>query len=147
MLRDSYNRGQKVAVDVLSKYAGGPGSGVKEHNTAPIDFPQSKHVSIGTRKALLDNMYYRKEVVPLSSITAVGQKNLIPEKLKRMVDDPNFKDVLKEKTVDLLRVGEDDYHVIDGHHRVLAAAMLGVNELSAKVRRKSKRTMKTNDRK
>jgi hypothetical protein len=139
VLRDSYKNGFDSALSSLEKYSGGPGSGVKEHNTAPIDYPQSKYVSVGTRKAMLDNMYYRKEIVPMESITAVGQKNFVPKKLKKFLDNP---EIIEGKPVDLLRVGDNDYHVIDGHHRVLAAAVMGKTEISARVRRKSKKTMK-----
>ena len=138
MFIDAYQRGyEKAEGHFFQKKGGGPGSGVKEHNTAPIDYPKSKYVSVGSRKALLENMYYRKETVPLTSITAVGQNNFVPKKLKKFLDNPS---IIDENPVDLLKVDEDDYHVIDGHHRVLAAAVLGMKELPARVRRKSKIT-------
>jgi hypothetical protein len=118
----------------LDKLGGGPGSGVRGDNTLPIGMKQSEHVSVGTRKALLDNMPFYEDTVDLDDITAVGQEKYVPAKLNRMVDDP---EAIK-KPIDLLKVtdpktGSVEYHVIDGHHRFLAAKKKGVAKLRARI--------------
>jgi hypothetical protein len=132
---DRLSKLEKAAA--LDKAAGGPGSGVKGDNTLAIGLPMSKYVSVGTRKALLDNMPYYEDTVPMSQITAVGQEKYVPEKLNRMMNSPE--DVLS-KPIHLLRIadndddnGSDEYHVIDGHHRYLVARAKGVKEIHAKV--------------
>lgn len=122
-----------VVVD-FDKTAGGPGSGVKGDNTLPIGMKQSPHVSVGTRKALLDNMPFYEDTVDLDDITAVGQEKYVPAKLNRMIGDPES----LKKPIDLLKVtdqktGSVEYHVIDGHHRFLAAKKKGVDKLRARI--------------
>ena len=119
------------------KVAGGPGSGVSRNNTKEIkDMPQSDHVSVGTRTGLLRNMSYKEMSVRLSYITHVGQSKFVPSKLKKMV--ANWKEV-KKNPIDLLKVSDHEYHVIDGHHRFLAAKQLGEKTVNARVYEKRKR--------
>ena len=118
------------------KVAGGPGSGVSRNNTKEIkDMPQSDHVSVGTRTGLLRNMAYKEMSVRLSYITHVGQSKFVPSKLKKMV--ANWKEV-KKNPIDLLKVSDHEYHVIDGHHRFLAAKQLGEKTINARVYEKRK---------
>lgn len=142
MLTDNYIRGVAYAlgkIAALRKVAGGPGSGVSGNNTKPIGLPHSEHVSVGTRKGILENMHYRLREIPLGEITHVGQSKFVPAKLKKMVKMP---EIVKTKPIDVLQVGEHSYHVIDGHHRYLAAKELGFETIKAKVRKKARVTMK-----
>lgn len=117
---------------------GGPGSGHKGRNTVPFDMPHSDYISVGTRKGLLANAEYDEYEVPLSQITKVGQKNYVPSKVTRMMMN---RKILPEKPISVLWVRGDGYHVIDGHHRYLAARKLNMTSLPAKVYRKSEKTM------
>lgn len=113
----------------VSKVAkGGPGSGGGE--TKPIDMPHSPHISVGGRKGVLENMAYFEDVIPMEKITHVGQEKYVPEKLNRMMK--NY-DEVKDKPIDVLKVG-DEYHVIDGHHRFLAAKAKKADIIMANVR-------------
>lgn len=113
----------------LKKEGGGPGSGVTGDNTLPIGLPLSQYVSVGSRKSILDNMPFYEDTVPMSKITAVAQKNYVPTKLNRMVDQ----DGILSKPIDLLKVSEDEYHVIDGHHRYLVARTKDKKSIRARV--------------
>ena len=116
------------------KKDGGPGSGVVEDNTSEIIMPQSKFISVGTRKGLLENVHSTPMKVKMSDITHVGQAKYVPEKLKKMVD---AFDQVKDKPIALLKVG-DEYHVVDGHHRYLAAKKLGMKDIQADVYERTK---------
>jgi len=125
----------------FQKVSGGPGSGVKGYNTAHIGkYPKSPYVSVGTRKALLDNMDYHKEEVDLKDVSHVAQEKFVPDKLQFFLKNP---DIVTGKPIDVLKVG-DEYHVVDGHHRFLAALVLGKQKLHANVRVKAEKTMSTN---
>jgi len=137
ILSDSYAHGYEEALSFY-KVAGGPGSGVAGRNTAPIGMPHSPHVSVGTRKGILDNMHWTKKMVCLKDIKCVGQHKYVPKKLAKMVKEP---EIVKELPIDVLQVGEHEYHVIDGHHRYLAAKELGLKEIPARVRKKAAKTM------
>lgn len=106
---------------------GGPGSGGGETKT--IDMPLSDYVSVGTRKSLLTCMPFEEDEIDLADIVAVGQKTYVPKKRKNFVKNP---DILKDLPVDLLKVA-DGYHVIDGHHRFLAAQDLKMPRIKARV--------------
>ena len=112
---------------------GGPGSGGPDIETESIDMPQSPHISVGTRKGVLENMDYHEDEIPLDKITHVGQKKFVPAKLDKML--LNYGKVRK-MPIDVLKVG-DDYHVIDGHHRFLAAKNNEEPTINARVRVKS----------
>ena len=132
---EDYGQDQEVS---MSKLAGGPGSGVKGYNTAHIgSYPKSPYVSVGTRKALLDNMDYHKDEISLSDVSHVAQDKFVPDKLQEMLRKP---EILDYKPIDVLMVG-DKYHVVDGHHRFLAAIILGKQKLHANVRVKAEKTM------
>jgi len=135
LLQSAYAAGENEA---LEKLAGGPGSGVKGYNTATLDMPKSPYVSVGTRKALLDNMDFHEEKIPLASITHVAQDKYVPKKVQGLLRNP---DVVKEKPIDVLKVG-DCHHVIDGHHRYLAAKSMGLDAIPARVRIKADKTFK-----
>lgn len=114
----------------MNKIAGGPGSGSSENNTKEIkNMPKSKHVSVGTRKSLLNNMPFTEEVIYISKITHVSQSKFTPNKLKKMIKNWKF---IKDKPIEVLKVGHE-YHVIDGHHRYLAAKELGEKTIKANV--------------
>lgn len=112
------------------KTAGGPGSGVAGYNTRHINLPLSKHVSVGTRKALIENAPYEERVIPMSEIEAVCQRRYVPKKVARMERD--F-DKMKDKPIDVLQVHDGKYHVVDGHHRYLMHAVKGSKEIRARV--------------
>jgi len=110
---------------------GGPGSGGAV--TKLINMEKSPHISVGTRKGVLDNMHYFEDSIPMDKITHVGQEKYVPEKLKKMLK--NY-DEIKDKPIDVLKVG-DEYHVIDGHHRFLAHKKNGAGSVKARVRVKA----------
>ena len=117
----------------LSKVAGGPGSGVTGTNTDVIDFLEtSPLISIGKRsKFMSESSPVQKDVkVPVSKIKYKGQEKFVPKKLVRMIR--NADEVLK-KPVDLLLDDKGKYHIIDGHHRALAAIILKRDKLKANI--------------
>jgi uncharacterized ParB-like nuclease family protein len=134
-VRDMYELGATWA---FHKVAGGPGSGVKGYNTATIDMPKSKYVSVGTRKSLLDNMDYEVGEIKISDISHVAQDNFVPDKLQKFMKNS---DLVTKNPIDVLKVG-DKYHVCDGHHRYLAAKKLGIQKVQAKIRIKAEKTFK-----
>jgi len=120
------------------KVAGGPGSGTPERNTLPVGMPRSPYISVGTRKGLIDNAYFKVKTIPLSSVTAVHQDNYVPNKLVKFVKNPQW---IVETPIVVLEVGENDYHLVDGMHRYIAAKRHGLKELKAKIYKKSKKTI------
>jgi len=109
---------------------GGPGSG-GQYPTQKIKMPLSPFISVGTRKGILKNMPFEIETVPLSKITHVAQRKFVPFKVKTLCKNP---DGISKKPICLLKVpSEDAYHVMDGHHRYLAAMKKGMDSLDAKV--------------
>ena len=117
---------------------GGAGSGVAHHNTAPIPLRQSEYVSVGTRKGLMQNMDFDEYDIRVQDITKVAQKNYVPDKMTNMMKDRA--NVLK-KPIDVLWVRGDGYHVMDGHHRYLAANALNMDTIPARVYKKAEKTM------
>lgn len=103
-------------MEFFIKLSGGPGSGVAGENTEKIDMPLSEYISVGTRKGLLDNMEYEEKEIDMAHIKCVCQEKCVPAKVERMMG--NF-DEIKDLPIDVLEVGKDNYHVIDGHHRFL----------------------------
>jgi hypothetical protein len=135
IISGAYSLGQEAC---LQKLAGGPGSGVKGYNTAHIGhYPKSPYVSVGTRKALLDNMDYHKDQINLKDVSHVAQDKYVPDKVQAMLKNP---EIIDKKPIDVLQVGEK-YHVVDGHHRFLVALLLGKHRLHANVRVKAEKTM------
>jgi len=125
---------KEASAVIVSK--GGPGSGVGYDNTAPFKLPQSPHVSVGTRGALLENMDYTNDEIPMDKITHVGQSKYVPFKLTRIMKDY---DKVMQTPISVLKV-KDEYHVVDGHHRFLAAKINGESVIKAKVYEKAART-------
>ena len=132
----------KAITSVLKKNKilseGGPGSGVKYRNTAPIPMLQSPYVSVGTRKSMLQNMDYEEREVSLSQITHCCQKNYVPSKLEKFIKNPDW---IADSPIDVLHVPGEGYHVVDGHHRYLAANALNMGTIPAKVYHKSEKSM------
>jgi len=117
---------------------GGPGSGVAYRNTAPINLPKSDYISVGTRKGLQANMDYDEYDVPLKHITKVGQTAYVPEKVNKFLKN---RDWIRTKPIDVLWVRGDGYHMIDGHHRYMAASAMNMETLPARVFKKAEKTM------
>lgn len=116
-------------VSALEKVSGGPGSGVKGSNTASLSMPKSKHISVGTRKSLLDNMDYEEGTIDVNDITHVSQNNFVPKKVQRMI--ANHKEI-KDKPVDVL-IAPGEVTICDGHHRYLMCKSLGKNKMKARI--------------
>jgi len=113
------------------KTAGGPGSGVAHNNTAPLlERPLSNTVRIGSRRAIMESNPDRESSVSLDDIKYVAQKSFTIKKLSRLMDDP--KGDWKDNPIKLYYDGSE-YHLMDGHHRFLAALRLGMKSLPAKV--------------
>jgi len=122
-------------MDVLE---GGPGSGIGYKNTAPIDLPMSDYISVGTRKGLQSNMDYDEYDIPLKSITRAGHKSYVPGKVNKFLQNKSW---IRSKPIDVLWVRGDGYHIIDGHHRYLAASAMNIETLPARVYKKAEKTM------
>lgn len=114
---------------------GGPGSRISGNNTKLIDMPHSEYVSVGTRKSLLDNVQSKPSTISMASIVKVGQMKYVPKKLGQMVKDW---EKVKAKPIAVLKVG-DEYHVIDGHHRFLAAKQVGEKNINVNVYERTKK--------
>jgi uncharacterized ParB-like nuclease family protein len=116
------------------KTAGGPGSGVGRDNTAPIaehELKQSDVIRIGKRKDLMSSLPCSLEDIAVNSVSHACQSNYVPSKLNGVMAAMES-GTLNDKPVDLLKVS-DSYHVLDGHHRVMAAKRLGKEKLKARV--------------
>jgi hypothetical protein len=115
------------------KTSGGPGSGVSGDNTDSISFlKESPLISIGYRKKFMDSNspVLTDTEVDTSKIKYKGQEKMVPKKLIRMM----LKwDEIKDKPVDLIKDENGDYHVIDGHHRALAAILLKEKNIKANI--------------
>jgi len=114
----------------MEKKAGGPGSGVKGYNTASHPLPRSKHVSVGTRKAMLDHMPYEEGDVKVNDITHSCQDKFVPEKIQKFLKNPDW---IKNNQVDILVVPGEEITVTDGNHRLIAAKQLGMDSVPAKI--------------
>jgi hypothetical protein len=115
-----------------TKTAGGPGSGIGHNNTSPItERPKSKLVTIGTRKAVMSKKHSRRHPVELKRIKYVAQDKYVIKKLAWMLE---HKDEWKNRPIKVLfDPDERVYHLMDGHHRFLAALRLGMKSLKADV--------------
>jgi uncharacterized ParB-like nuclease family protein len=110
---------------------GGPGSGGANRPLRNMKMPLSPFISVGTRKGILQNMPFDLEDVPLNAITHVAQRRFVPSKVSSLVKNA---DVVSKKPVCLLKIpSENCYHVMDGHHRFLAAQKLGLETIPARV--------------
>ena len=124
---------QKKAINEIKsieKQAGGPGSGTSDNNTKKIGLPVSEYVTVGTRQGLTKNAPYITKVITLKYVKKVAQNKYVPEKVKSIVKD---KGRALQTPIDVLQVAPQEYHLIDGHHRYLAAIEMGIKELPARV--------------
>lgn len=125
-----------VSSSLTQKVAGGPGSGVSHDNTSKIDlekhgFEKSPAVSLHNRSKVRDAASPRERTVGLDEIDYVAQEKFVIGKLGWFLKN---KDEWKNDPIDLLYDGEEDtYHLMDGHHRVLAALRLDMESMPAKV--------------
>lgn len=121
----------------FEKTAGGPGSGVTGDNTKKIDIlPHSPIISIGKRKKFMENRSPEMEKVQVlvENIKYKGQEKYVPKKLQKFMDAIKKGETwMWEKPVVLLRDREGALHIIDGHHRALAAILSKRKSLSADV--------------
>jgi hypothetical protein len=124
-------------INGFKKIAGGPGSGVTGDNTKKIDIlPHSPIISIGKRKKFMSNRSPEMEKVQVlvENIKYKGQEKYVPKKLKKFMDAISKGETwMWEKPVILLRDRKGDLHIIDGHHRALAAILSKRKSLSADV--------------
>lgn len=119
-----------------NKVAGGPGSGVKGENTQLIEgFEHSPIISIGKRKAFMKrNKSIVTKRISLSRICYKGQKNFVPAKLNKFVDGhKNGETWMWEKPIDVILDKKGKIHLMDGHHRWLAAIECGIKKIKANV--------------
>lgn len=128
----------EIFKEAFLKVAGGPGSGVSEDNVKEIDFLESSPlISIGYRKKFMSERSPDREGIQIdvAKIKYKGQENYVPKKLKRMlkaIESGEAKDLFK-KPVKILRDEKGDYHIIDGHHRALAAVIKKIPKIKADV--------------
>ena len=117
---------------------GGPGSGVARKNTRKINKFMEKYgcpscatgpITVGKRGQFMDCRNPKSATVPLSKITHVGQETYVPTKLTRMMKTDDVDDM----PIQLLRMGNGNYQVIDGHHRYLKAVANKRDSLPAEV--------------
>ena len=114
----------------LEKIAGGPGSGVKGYNTATHPLPKSKHISVGTRKGMLDHMPYKEGKVKVNDVTHSCQDKFVPEKIQKFLKNPDW---IRNNQVDILVIPEEEIIITDGNHRLIAAKQLGMADVPAKI--------------
>lgn len=117
----------------FNKAAGGPGSGVSHSNTDTIDFLEtSPIISIGYRQKFMDTHKPSATSVKISTskIKYKGQEKMVPKKLVKMM---KIWEEIKDKPVDVIVDKEGHYHILDGHHRVLAAILTKVKTVFANV--------------
>lgn len=115
------------------KSAGGPGSGVSGDNTMGISFLKSSPLmSIGYRKKFLE-LHKPTEpntLIDVSKIRYKSQEKMVPAKLVRIME--NW-EAVKDKPIDVIRDKAGDFHILDGHHRAIAAILLKVDKIRANV--------------
>jgi len=114
----------------MQKVAGGPGSGVKGYNTATHPLPKSKHISVGTRKGMLDHMPYKEGKVAVNDVTHSCQDKFVPEKLQKFLKNPDW---IRNNEVDILVIPGKEVIITDGNHRLIAAKQLGMKDVPAKI--------------
>jgi hypothetical protein len=114
-----------------SKTAGGPGSGKSRDSTERIsELDKSPLITIHKRKKVINHRSPdRKKDVGLGRIKYGAQTTYDIEKLGWMLN--NF-DEWKDEPIQVARV-DGEYHLMDGHHRFLAANRLGESTLPAEV--------------
>ena len=122
----------------FSKFAGGPGSGVKDDNTKPIDMPLTPYITIMKRKAFMDSKepFLKDRLIEMANIKYVGQEKYVPVKLARMLNaikDKNSKKNPLKIPIDVTLLPNGEYAVLDGHHRFLAARKLKKQNIKANV--------------
>lgn len=123
-----YSPFRKTAAPIFTtgflKSAGGPGSGVAHDNTDTIDFLEtSPLISIGYRQKFMDSHKPDETNIAIRTerIKYKGQEKLVPKKLVKMM---KIWEEIKDKPIDVLLDNEGDYHIMDGHHRGLAAILM-----------------------
>lgn len=115
------------------KEAGGPGS----NNSSPTKLITKEYkgialspiMSIGKRKAYMEEHPYSEQTIAVPNIRYVCQEKFLPSKLTKFKKEPKLLDI----PLDILKDKKGDYHVMDGHHRFLAALNTGKKKLKAKV--------------
>jgi len=127
-----YNKKKEEDKKKLTKKAGGPGSGKKEDNTMPItDLEQSDVIRIGGRKAIIDTQPCDTKIIKVSDLKYAAQDNYVPKKLNGVMEAMSKPDWV-DKPIDVMEVN-GEYHVLDGHHRALAAIKLHRKEIPARI--------------
>lgn len=129
--RRQRRRRRKTASKKKDKIAGGPGSGVQYDNTSKIErLEQSPLITIHYRRNIKNQRQPDRETtIQLDDIDYGAQTKYSIDKLSGLMD--SFED-WKDEPIEIARVN-GDYHLLDGHHRFLAADRLGKSSLPAKV--------------
>ena len=122
---------------LITKTAGGPGSGVKGNNTKPIGMPLTPYITIMKRKAFMNSKepFVKNRLIEMDDIKFVGQEKYTPAKLNNQVKmalDKNAKDPL-QFPIDVTLLPSGKYAVLDGHHRFLTARKLKKQNIKANV--------------
>ncbi|MHA1302079.1 MAG: DNA polymerase ligase N-terminal domain-containing protein [Candidatus Heimdallarchaeaceae archaeon] len=114
----------KKVLKITEKKAGGPGSGNPDDNWHYITaffagIAISPLMSIGKRKKFMKSHKPLKkgEKIKVKDIKYVSQHKFVKKKLKKFRDNP---DLLKIP-IDVLKDRDGNLHIMDGHHRFLAA--------------------------
>ena len=132
------SKAKKIKKDKLKKkvkMAGGPGSGTDQSSKKILskfkELGKSPIISIGTRAIFMKKNKPNKINSPIlvSKIKFVGQDNYMPNKLEKFYNDPS----LLRIPIDIIEDRNGDYHVMDGHHRFLAALSRGRRKLHANI--------------
>ena len=114
-----------------NKMAGGPGSGVEHNNTDEITrLEKSPKITIHRREKIkAQRDPDRKKEIQISSIDYAAQSKYNIEKLSWFLKNwPEWKD----SRIDVALM-DGEYHLMDGHHRYLAADRLQKESLPANV--------------
>ncbi len=115
----------------LSKSAGGPGSGVEHDNTAKImRLKKSPDITIHRREKIkAQREPDREKEIKIGDIDYAAQSKYNIEKLGWFLD--NWSE-WKDSSIDVALM-DGEYHLMDGHHRYLAADRLRKDTLPANI--------------
>jgi len=134
---DYFNKPEKKpSTKKIEKTAGGPGSGVQENNTAPINMPLTKYVTIMKRTKFMNSKkpFLKNKTIQMSKIKFVGQEKYVPKKLQKFIDAAEKGETwMFEKPIDVTVDPNGDYAVLDGHHRFLIAKHFHKKHIKANI--------------
>lgn len=131
---------EKISKLLRRKVAGGPGSGSNSNTKTKKILDNYKGLSlspitsIGKRSKFMkgSKVVSKDSPIAVSKIKYVIQDKYVPSKVKEI---EGHKDLF---TIDVVKDKDSNYHVLDGHHRFLAAKEKGLSKIPANVYKEPK---------